>query len=684
MKNARRFFPDRDSATLLVPFVIAFAVVALRILTLLTPTIWFDEIHTFVVSGFQTPRLIELASMDSHPPLYFLLVRAVRVFIETYAPALRTINVLRIVSLLPGIALCFAAMQWVRQSSTRESGLWTAALFAVSPSLVFYSVELRNYGPAQCTLFIATYFLVRFFANATRSRWLNAVGYTFFAAVSLYLQNLSILYLLAHGLLYIDEIRRSTTRGPLLAWGAVVVTAIGLIYAPWIPRLLAQNQFQNTATFYTLRAMDIPYTYLLYLPFGGLVRDVRPPQPLSWVLMGSMLLLGVSICWSVRIAMRGRKDAARADATGDQPDRLLRYSLVLATGPVVLAFLLTWFDVAKVFMPYRYNQLATPFFLLVLVRALHLAPKFARHAILGAFVALCIPITLYTQLQRIVIANTSICLHEHPAISDFQAPGHLYWTNSRMNPWLDRIADFRFESPEKALADSETLPENIWFITQSYIQSKGGRYSTSETSAFEKALNDNPQIRATDIEKCLGWERLWKVPREQVPVVRERLGEMHAFWQKQRDSISGGQLHLPGDAPFENGTGWAPATILDDLRLTGWTLGDKQSAQWIGPENPGRYRIEVNFWRNNPFPSEQIEVQCRWPGQSDFQTYSAGMGGTMLSSEIVIHDSYEPIRLQMRVPTFNPSECIEGSLDDRPLGVELLSVSLIPLGPPEP
>jgi len=684
MKNARRFFPDRDPATLLAVLAIAIVGVAFRSLTLLTPTVWFDEMHTFVVSGFATPRIIELTSMDSHPPLYFLLVRAIRVFIEAFVPTLRTINVLRVASLLPGIIICFAAMRLVRRSISSEAAFWTAALFAVSPSLAFYSVELRNYGATQCTLLIATYFLIRFFADSTRTRWINAAGYIFFSAASLYLQNLSILYLLTHGLLYLDEIRRTPARAPLIAWGAGVVAMIGLIYGPWIPHLLAQNQFQNTANFYTLRAMDVPYTYLLYIPYGGLVREITPTQPVGRVLMGISLALSVMALWFVGKTIRCSKNAVCTESSAPPPERLFRYGLVMASAPIVLAFLLTWFDLAKVFMPYRYNHLAAPFFLLALVQTLHLAPILPRRAILGCFLALSLPITVYTQMNRITIANQSICLHNYPAILKFQSPGHLFWTNTRMNPWLDRIAEFRIGSPSAVFSASDSLSENIWFITHSYLRGDGGRYSTIETSALEKALNENPSVLASEIKKCLGWERIWKVPREQVPVVRARLDEMHAVWQQRRTSIPGGQLLLPGDPAFENGTGWAPAGILDDLRLTGWSLGEEQSAEWIGPEHPGRYQIEVQFWRNYPFPSEQIEVQCRWPGQSDFQTYAAGMGGTMLSSEIVIQDSYEPIRLQMRVPTFNPSECIEGSLDDRPLGVELLSVSLIPLGPPEP
>lgn len=684
MKNARRFFLDRDPATLLVALAIVFLGVAFRSLTLLTPTVWFDEMHTFVVSGFATPRMIELASKDSHPPLYFLLVRAIRVFIETFVPALRTINTLRVASLLPGIIVCFAAMRLVRRSTSKEASLWTAVLFAVSPSLAFYSVELRNYGATQCTLFIATCFLIRFFADSARTRWINAAGYICFSAVSLYLQNLSILYLLTHGLLYIDEIRRSPARTTLIAWGAGVVALIGLIYAPWMPHLLTQNKFQNTATFYTLRAMDVPYTYLLYIPYGGLVREITPTQPLARVIMGISLALSAIALWFVVKTLRGPKNAVYAESSTSQPERLLRYGLVLTVVPIALAFLLTWFDLAKVFLPYRYNHLATPFFLLALVQTLHLTPRLPRRAVLGCFVALSVPITVYTQMQRIATANNSICLHDHPAILQFQTPGHLYWTNTRMNPWLDRIAEFRIGPPSAVLSASDSLSENVWFITHSYLHGDGGRYSTIETSALEKALSENPSVRASDIKKCLGWERIWKVPREQVPLIRARLDEMHAVWQQRRTSIPGGQLLLPGDPAFENGTGWAPASILDDLRLTGWSLGEEQSAEWIGPEHPGRYRIEVQFWRNNPFPTEQIEVQCRWPGQSDFHAYPAGMGGTTLKSEIVLHEANELIRLQMKIPTFNPSQYIEGSLDDRPLGVELLSVSLIPLESPEP
>ncbi len=113
---------------------------ALRFGTLNVQSIWLDESATLILvhRGF-AGMLSHLASSESTPPLYYVLVWAWTKVFGAGPIAFRSLSALAGTLTIP---VAYAAG---RQISTR-AGLWAAALAAVNPAMYYYSQEARAYA----------------------------------------------------------------------------------------------------------------------------------------------------------------------------------------------------------------------------------------------------------------------------------------------------------------------------------------------------------------------------------------------------------------------------------------------------------------------------------------------------------------------------------------------------------
>jgi hypothetical protein len=166
---------------------------------------------------------------DTHPPLYFLTLRAWRGVFGDGEAAVRGVSV--VFSLLALLAL----YQAVRGLSGPPAGLWAAALFAVSPLQIRYAQEARSYTLALFFTLGAAAALVSMedADGMKRGRALLAsclVG----AALTHYFALPVLAALLVYAVL---ALRGSARRHALLAFAAGALVSI----AAWGPFALAQR-----------------------------------------------------------------------------------------------------------------------------------------------------------------------------------------------------------------------------------------------------------------------------------------------------------------------------------------------------------------------------------------------------------------------------------------------------------
>jgi Dolichyl-phosphate-mannose-protein mannosyltransferase len=114
--------------------------IVIRIITIDNQSFWADEALTAYEAGQSfTAMLHTVASIETTPPLYFVLI-------WVWAKAFGTSEVaLRSISLLAGVALVPIAYLCARELLDRRAGLIAAALVVANPFMIWYSQEARAY-----------------------------------------------------------------------------------------------------------------------------------------------------------------------------------------------------------------------------------------------------------------------------------------------------------------------------------------------------------------------------------------------------------------------------------------------------------------------------------------------------------------------------------------------------------
>lgn len=122
----------------------------------LNQSLWLDEGTTALVtrdlswSEFLNQFLIN----DFHPPLYYVLIKALSGITSNYSEVF-----LRIVSVLSGVGTIFITFK-IGQKWSRNVGLVSALLLATAPLHIYYSQEARMYSLAALFVALSVYFYV--------------------------------------------------------------------------------------------------------------------------------------------------------------------------------------------------------------------------------------------------------------------------------------------------------------------------------------------------------------------------------------------------------------------------------------------------------------------------------------------------------------------------------------------
>lgn len=107
--------------------------------------IWFDELFTVELAKMKLPGLVSMASRDVHPPLYYLIVRAVYLVLNGGTGA-DVITAAKIASIIPYFLLFIYFIIFIR----KRYGLLGAGLSYMlcigAPNLSEYLVEARMYS----------------------------------------------------------------------------------------------------------------------------------------------------------------------------------------------------------------------------------------------------------------------------------------------------------------------------------------------------------------------------------------------------------------------------------------------------------------------------------------------------------------------------------------------------------
>ncbi|MEJ2212269.1 MAG: glycosyltransferase family 39 protein [Anaerolineae bacterium] len=216
--------------------LIVLLALGLRLARLTFQPLWWDEGWSLYFAASDVPSLLDLTSVDIHPPLYYLLLRLWEALAGSGVVSVRLFSVLIGTAAVPLIYLLG------RRMLGRRGGLLAALLLALSPFHVYYSQEVRMYGLVTLLGLAAFYFAHRWasrpWATSRGPGWGSLLGYALAAAAALYTQYYVAFLLLGLNLaLALHWLRRrppaAMLRRRAAAWLAAQA-AVLLLFLPWL------------------------------------------------------------------------------------------------------------------------------------------------------------------------------------------------------------------------------------------------------------------------------------------------------------------------------------------------------------------------------------------------------------------------------------------------------------------
>ncbi len=188
---------------------------------------WYDEVNSILVANETsfTLSFFEKCCQERNPPLFFILVKILKVFGSSEA-------MLRVLPAFFGILTIIAIYKIGKLIFNDKVALISSLIFSLSPFNVYYSHELRSY---TLFTFIATVSVYCFYISLTRNkRWFS---YIFFTALCFYTHAFALFLIAAEAIFFISFIRNH--RKLLRRW-IISQAAIFLFILPWLPIFVRQ------------------------------------------------------------------------------------------------------------------------------------------------------------------------------------------------------------------------------------------------------------------------------------------------------------------------------------------------------------------------------------------------------------------------------------------------------------
>ena len=227
---------------------------------------WLDEAYSVTVARQPLWAIAPSLADESGPPLYYLLLHG---WIKLLGEGQ---DAVRLLSVLCGVLLVPATARLARRVAGERGGLAAAFLMAATPMAVQFSQEARMYTLLPLLTVLAGERLLVWLQDGMRGALL---AHALLLAAIFYTHNWGLLVLPAAGavaLLYPGE----RIRGWLIAASLAL-----LLYAPWVPVLLAQVRdpsYQFIRMIQTIPWWQLPFRSLLIFAVG--VGDIggKPPH----------------------------------------------------------------------------------------------------------------------------------------------------------------------------------------------------------------------------------------------------------------------------------------------------------------------------------------------------------------------------------------------------------------------
>jgi uncharacterized membrane protein len=310
--------------------VLAVITVAVKVSRLSSRELWLDETYSSLLARMPFKQALRYAIGDVHPPLFYVLLwQWVRAVGDSEA-ALRLFSVS--LSAVGTIGFFLLVRKWL---GTRPAA-FGSLLFALSPMLYVYSLEVRMYMLAVCCV-IGILSIHRIVTSETNGSWLYLVLYSLLSALLYYTHYIGLFVLMGF---FIDWIVATRCRSDRLLHLFFAALLTFVLTAPWIPIMFTQRAQKLGQG----HALIVSYQDPTALTFGEspaetTIRDyfltyVRNAGAAIGLYPARSVILLICLALPIILVLAG---AVFLAATGDRVCRLLVFvTLAMIAGFVVL------------------------------------------------------------------------------------------------------------------------------------------------------------------------------------------------------------------------------------------------------------------------------------------------------------------------------------------------------------
>lgn len=211
-----------------VPIVAA----ALSLWIGLRQSVWFDEAYSIMVAKRSVGEIIRLSALDTHPPLYYLVLKIWANVFGWSELALRSLSVIFYGASI-AVAGCF-----IKKHFNARAAIYVLTMLLLAPLLMRYGFEIRMYAMASLIGVAATVMLVR--AHSSK-RWTDWLIYGVLVALGMYTLYYLALLWLAHlaWLVAMDAGRLRKSLWKECRWIGAYAFSL-LLFLPWLSSFLKQ------------------------------------------------------------------------------------------------------------------------------------------------------------------------------------------------------------------------------------------------------------------------------------------------------------------------------------------------------------------------------------------------------------------------------------------------------------
>ncbi|MEI6850599.1 MAG: glycosyltransferase family 39 protein [Candidatus Saccharibacteria bacterium] len=280
-KHESKVFRWMKDNYILILILSAIIAMAISLTIGLAQSVWFDEAYSIMLAKQPVSEILRLTSLDTHPPLYYLLLSLWGNMFGWGEFALRSLSVLAM-----GGAVIFSGLLIKKLFGVRAA-LITLPFVVFAPFLLRYGFEIRMYSVASFIGIAATYILINALeAKKIRQVWLYIL-YAVFVVLGVYTLYYTVLLWFTHLIWLIW--RSYSNKETLLKsnWVKAYLLSV-VLFLPWLPTFI--KQISNGALAPISQSMTLDNLFGI-ISFSFLYRPVWQLDPFQSLIIFSVIIL---------------------------------------------------------------------------------------------------------------------------------------------------------------------------------------------------------------------------------------------------------------------------------------------------------------------------------------------------------------------------------------------------------